>query len=78
MVININILQHAISNLPKPEFEGERCKIELPDRVQELNRERVTNDPEGVEEPKGQILILTAMTFCRSKHDCWFEWEIEI
>lgn len=78
MVININVLKDAISNLPAPSYEGERIPLQLPDRLQELNREQVNFDPEKNEIPKSQILILTAVVFCKDRYNCWFEWDIEM
>lgn len=78
MSINIHSLKAALINLPIPEHADQRMRISLPSRVTELNC--LYHHDVKREDIKAEVseYMLVAKQYCRSRNDCWLEWELDV
>ncbi len=80
MNLNVRALCQALKNLPAPQSVNEIFNIPVPtlplDEWRKIIAER--NTQPSYEKETEISIILTAKRYCRTQHDCWLEWVIDI
>jgi len=78
MNINIRALSEAIEKLPRPVAAGEVLKIHVNDLPKSEGYSLCIHGNINPKDETCALVTLVAKTYCRSQHDCWLEWVLEI
>lgn len=83
MNISFKTLNDAIKKAPYPDRPGDLYSLRVERRINDLRlsfESPVDHDNQKIsnEVIAYDVLTLVAAEYCRSKDDCWLEWEIEI
>ena len=79
-MINIKTLQRELSMIPTPEFVDQRHVLRITNRFEDIKLELpfYLNDDVVNSEFSYTPVCIVAVKYCRSRYDCWLEWELDV